>query len=113
MVYYSSGNVKFPKHFNENPTTLKITNELSGKSYSVNLSDLDSNPRYYLLNLSVFVVNGLSSTTTTTTRLSGVVITKGTYRYEYGSERGLLQVGDYTAQKTEYNVSKTNKVYER
>jgi hypothetical protein len=58
-------------------------------------TDLSQDDRYYLIDL------------------SNVELKDGTYKYQIGSEVGLLQVGDYVAQSTEYNDKKQNKVYER
>jgi hypothetical protein len=44
---------------------------------------------------------------------TNVTLDNGTYKYNLGSEVGLLQVGDYVSTSTEYNENRNNKVYER
>ena len=95
MIYFEKGLLQFPRHFDENPTRMVVINELTGTSYEILVVNMSDNPRYYAFDF------------------SDVELDNGTYRYQVGNEVGLMQVGDYVAQTTQYNEKKQNVVYER
>lgn len=95
MIYFKMEMMKFPKHFNQNPTKMKLINELTNNEIEVEVEDLSVNPHFYEFDL------------------TDIELTNGTYRYELGKEVGLLQVGDYVAVATEYNEKKNNIEYVR
>lgn len=93
MVYFEVGLVKFPKHFDENEGKLILKNEMTGEIIEIEVEDQSENNHFYLFDIQHDLKNG-------------------TYRYNYGKEVGLLQVGDYVSPVNEYNERKTNIVYE-
>lgn len=95
MIYFESETVQFPRHSAETSNKLIVINELSGEKNTLEFVDLSQDDRYYLIDL------------------SNVELKDGTYRYQIGPEVGLMQVGDYVAESTEYNEKKQNIVYER
>lgn len=95
MIYFENETLQFPRHSAEISNKLIVINELSDEKNTLEFTDLSQDDRYYLIDL------------------SNVELKDGTYKYQIGSEVGLLQVGDYVAQSTEYNDKKQNKVYER
>lgn len=95
MVYFDTNLIQIPRHFNENPTKMTLTNEVTNKVTEIDVVNVSENPRVYALDM------------------SGVELGDGTYKYNLGSEVGLLQVGDYVATSTEYKEKINNKVYER
>lgn len=95
MIYFEKETLQFPRHSAETSNKLMVTNELTGDVMDIEFVDLSDDDRYYLIDL------------------SGVDLKDGTYRYQIGPEVGLMQVGDYIAQSTEYNEKKQNIVYER
>lgn len=97
MIYFNYELVQIPRHFNENPLTMTLTNELTNEVTEVRVNNLSDNPRVYVFHFTSMEVK----------------LDNGTYKYNLGSEVGLLQVGDYVAQSTEYNEKKQNIVYER
>lgn len=94
MVYFDSGLIQIPRHFNENPTKMTLTNEVTNDVIEVVVIDMSDNPRSYVYDL------------------SNLALSNGTYRYELGSETGLLQVGDYVSVSKEYNNKRNTVVYE-
>lgn len=94
MVYFNDNLVQIPRHFNENPTKLILTNELTNSVTEIDVVNMSSDNRMYAFNIDVDLDNG-------------------TYRYNLGSEVGLFQVGEYVATSTEYKETRNNKVYER
>ena len=95
MIYFENETLQFPRHSGETSNKLTVINELTGESNTLEFGDLSQDERYYLIDL------------------SNVELKDGTYRYQIGPEIGLMQVGDYVAQSTEYNEKKQNVVYER
>jgi hypothetical protein len=95
MIYFESKSMQFPRHSAVMTSKLVITNELTGDQTEVEFVNQSSDDRYYLIDL------------------SDVELKDGTYRYQIGPEVGLMQVGDYVSQSTEYNENRSNKVYER
>lgn len=95
MVYFSNDLVQIPRHFDENPTKMTLTNEVTNVVTEIDVVNMSSNPRIYALDF------------------TGVKLDNGTYKYNLGSEVGLFQVGDYVATSTQYNENRSNKVYER
>lgn len=95
MIYFENDLIQFPRHSGETSDKLVMTNELTGESDTLEFVDLSQDERYYLIDL------------------SNVELKDGSYRYQIGPEIGLMQVGDYIAQSTEYNEKKQNIVYER
>ena len=95
MIYFENETLQFPRHSGETSNKLTVINELTGESNTLEFVDLSQDERYYLIDL------------------SNVELKDGTYRYQIGPEIGLMQVGDYVAQSTEYNEKKQNVVYER
>ncbi len=95
MIYFESKSMQFPRHSAAITNKLVITNELTGEQTEVEFVNQSSDDRYYLIDL------------------SDVELKDGTYRYQIGPEVGLMQVGDYVSQSTEYNEKKQNIVYER
>lgn len=95
MIYFTKEVVQFPRHFNENPTRLILTNEVTNEVTELTVRNMSDNPRSYAFNF------------------TSVTLDNGTYKYNLGSEVGLLQVGDYVSTSTEYNENRNNKVYER
>lgn len=95
MVYFDKETLQFPRHFAENSDELLLKNELTGDERTIEFEDLSDNTSYYLIDM------------------SGITLKDGTYRYQIGPEVGLLQVGDYVSESTEYNEKKQNVVYER
>lgn len=95
MIYFENETLQFPRHSAETSNKLIVINELSDEKNTLEFTDLSQDDRYYLIDL------------------SNVELKDGTYKYQIGPEVGLLQVGDYVVQSTEYNDKKQNKVYER
>lgn len=95
MIYFSYNFMKFPCHFNSKSSKIILTNEMTGDKNEIEFVDHSDEGRYYLIDL------------------SNLELMNGTYEYSIGKDLGLLQVGDYIKQVTEYNEKKTNKVYER
>lgn len=95
MIYFDKENLQFPRHSAEISNKLVLRNELTGDENLIEFDDLSDNPNFYLIDM------------------SGVTLTDGTYRYQIGDEVGLLQVGDYVSESTQYNEKKQNVVYER
>jgi len=95
MIYFENETVQFPRHSAVTSDKLVVTNELTGEQNTLEFVDLSQDDRYYMIDL------------------SEVELKDGTYRYQIGPEVGLMQVGDYVAQSTEYNEKKQNIVYER
>ena len=95
MVYFEKETLQFPRHSVEFDDELVLTNELTGESMKIEFTDLSTDDRYYMIDL------------------SDVDLANGTYRYQIGPEVGLMQVGDYVSTSTEYNEKKQNIVYER
>lgn len=95
MIYFGSDRLKFPRHFNENPTKMVMTNEMTGEKVEFNVVDLSTNPHFYEFDF------------------TGIDLKVGSYTYTMGKEVGLIQVGDYISTSTEYNERKNNIVYER
>ena len=95
MIYFEKETLRFPRHSAEISDKMTIVNELTGDVQEVEFTDLSVDDRYYLIDC------------------SDLELKDGTYRYQIGPECGLMQVGDYVATSTEYNVKKTNTVYER
>lgn len=95
MIYFEKETLRFPRHSAEISNKMTIVNELTGDVQEVEFTDLSVDDRYYLIDC------------------SDLELKDGTYRYQIGHECGLMQVGDYVATSTEYNVKKTNTVYER
>ena len=94
MVYFDSGLIQIPRHTQENPTKMTLTNELTNDVIEVVVIDMSDNPRSYVFDL------------------SDLELMNGTYRYNLGSETGLLQVGDYVSVVKEYNNKRNSVVYE-
>ena len=95
MVYFEKETLQFPRHSVEFDDELVLTNELTGESMKIEFTDLSTDDRYYMIDL------------------SDVDLANVTYRYQIGPEVGLMQVGDYVSTSTEYNEKKQNIVYER
>lgn len=95
MVYFDSEMIQIPRHFNENPSVMTLTNELTGDVREINVEDMSDNPRMYVFHL------------------GDLGLIDGTYRYNLGSEVGLMQVGEYVRTSQQYNEKKQNTVYER
>lgn len=95
MIYFDKETLQFPRHSAEISNKLVMKNELTGDESTIEFDDLSDNPNFYLIDM------------------SGVTLTDGTYRYQIGGEVGLLQVGDYVSESTQYNEKKQNVVYER
>lgn len=98
MIYFEGGTVKIPRHSDENPDELVLINELTGETLTFEAVDLSEDDRYYQIEF------GGSD--------SDFGIPVGTYRYEFGKEVGLWQVGDYVSVSPTYNEKKTDIVYE-
>lgn len=94
MIYFKSEKIKIARHFDENPVIFHIVNEVSGEKKDFELS-VSVESTYYELDF------------------SGIELKNGTYRYDFGSECGLLRVGDYVAEQSEYDNKKINVIYER
>lgn len=97
MIYFNYELVQIPRHFNENPLTMTLTNELTNVETVVGVVNMSTNPRMYVYHFTEDEVH----------------LDNGTYKYNLGSEVGLMQVGDYVSPATEYNEKKQNTVYER
>ena len=95
MIYFKNDLIQFPRHSSEISRKLVITNELTDEVLELNFTDRSDDDRYYLIDL------------------SNLTLRDGSYRYQIGSEVGLMQVGDYIGISTEYNERKQNTVYER
>jgi len=95
MIYFNSETLQFPRHSSEKSDELVLTNELTDEVTKVKFEDQSDDSRFYLIDV------------------SDLSLKDGTYRYQIGSEVGLLQVGDYVADTTQYNEKKQNIVYER
>lgn len=95
MIYFEKETLQFPRHSAETANKLVITNELTDEETTLEFVDLSQDDRYYLIDL------------------SNLELRDGTYRYQIGPEIGLMQVGDYIAESTQYNEKKQNIVYER
>ena len=95
MIYFEEGMIKIPRHSSENADKLVLINELTNEKLEFNVVDSSDDDRYYLIDMSQ--VTDLPN---------------GTYRYEYGVEVGLWQVGDYVSESPTYNEKKQNIVYE-
>lgn len=94
MVYFENNLIKFPNHFNQIVSKIKFINELSDDIIEVDVEDHSDNVHFYEFDM------------------TNVVLKNGTYRYEFGKEVGLMQVGDYIVSVYEYNEKKDNIVYE-
>ena len=95
MIYFENETMQFPRHSTETSNKLVVINELTDEKNELEFIDLSDDDRYYLIDL------------------SNLELKDGTYRYQIGSEVGLMQVGDYIAESTQYNEKKQNTVYER
>ena len=95
MIYFDKETLQFPRHSAEISNNLVLKNELTGDEKTIEFEDLSDNSSYYLIDM------------------SEVTLKDGTYRYQIGSEVGLLQVGDYVSESTQYNENRQNIVYER
>lgn len=95
MIYFENETMQFPRHSAETSNKLVVINELTDEKNELEFIDLSDDDRYYLIDL------------------SNLELKDGTYRYQIGSEVGLMQVGDYVSESTQYNEKKQNTVYER
>lgn len=95
MIYFDKETLQFPRHSAEISNELVLKNELTGDESIIEFEDLSDNSSYYLIDM------------------SEVTLKDGTYRYQIGDEVGLLQVGDYVSESTQYNENRQNVVYER
>lgn len=95
MIYFEKETIQFPRHSVEFDDKLVLTNELTGEKTEIDFFDYSTDDSYYMIDL------------------SDVDLANGTYRYQIGPEVGLMQVGDYISESTQYNEKKQNIVYER
>lgn len=92
MVYSKDNLIKIPRHFDEFPTVLVLINEMTQDRYEITAIDCDCEN-------SMFVAE--------------VEIPDGEYQYFIGKEVGLIQVGEYYAERTvSYDEDNENHVYE-
>ena len=95
MIYFDKETLQFPRHSAIKSNKMLLKNELTSDEITIEFEDLSDNSSYYLIDM------------------SGTTLKDGTYRYQIGDEVGLLQVGDYVSESTQYNEKKQNVVYER